>query len=313
MKRWKWMILALAFLALVVAVRLDPSARVEGWLKDEPFFAGRSASAWTRDLTQPESNDRTHATEALADGGVDAVPVLTAIIRHSKDSEARWRAIDAIGRIGPNAKDAGPDVVEALADPDPLVSKVAAQTLEKLAPTVPEAPAALVAAFPRIEAIRAIARYGNAATLAVAPLTELTQHEDPVVRWNAIRALGKLGPLGLPALEQIIAATEDPNMEVREHAAEAIGDIGPSAAKGIPALVKTLGDSNARVRRDAVRALGHIGPAAKDVLPQVQALKKDPDPSVRAAATDAERKIDPSLTGQPKPNDPKAEEPKKTP
>ena len=85
---------------------------------------------------------------------------------------------------------------------------------------------------------------------------------------------------------------------MREHAAEALGDIGPVAAEGIPHLVKALQDQEWKVRKDAVRSLGQIGAAAKSVLPQVQAMKSDPEAEVREKATDAERKIDPSLAGK---------------
>lgn len=300
MKRSK-IVLLVVLLAVVggaVAAALDPDARVEGWVRGEPFYRGRSASAWRHDLGQPDENGRAKATEELVAGNAEAVPVLVSVLRAGGGPEARWRAIDAVGRIGAEARDAGPELTAALDDPDPVVQRVAAQALDKLAPHVPDAVPALVKAFPRIEAIRAVARYGAKAADAVPALVGLLKHPDPAVRWNAARALGKLEITAKPAVPDLVAAMSDPDAEVREHAAEALGDIGPPAADAVPALVKVLADPDYRVRRDAVRSLGNMGAAAKPALAAVQARKADADERVRAAAAVAERKIDPALAGK---------------
>jgi HEAT repeat protein len=298
-RRTKFLVAGAALIVGVgVAAVFDPHARIAGWVKGEPFYAGRSASAWRRDLGQADLNGRIKATQELAAGKADAVPVLAAVLRTSDAAETRWRAADALGRIGDAARPAAAELIRALDDPDPHVGAVAARSLGDLAPDVPVAVPALVRAFPRVEAVRAVAEYGPVAAEAVEPLTGLLAHADPAVRWNAARALGKLRGTAAAAVPALANALTDPAQEVREHAAEALGEIGPAATAALPALVRALSDPVPRVRRDAVRSLGNLGPAAKPALADVQARKKDDDPEVRATAERAERLIDPSLAGK---------------
>jgi len=276
-----------------LAIGLDPDRRALGWARGEPFFQGRAASAWRRELRQSDEAGAAEAFNTLVAGKAEAVPVCARVLRTAPEPEARWRAADALGKIGKDAAPAGPDLVVALSDDDPLVRRVAARAIGELAPDVPGAIPALVAMFPDVEAIRAVARFGPAGDEAVPALVALFRHDDPTVRWQAVRAVGKIGrPAAVPELIQLTGS--DPDPLVREHAAEAMGDIGPAAAAGVPALVKALHDPVARVRRDAVRSLGQIGPAATAALADVRAATEDPDPDVKAAATRAARLIDPA-------------------
>jgi HEAT repeat protein len=197
--------------------------------------------------------------------------------------------------MGNDAAAAGPELVAALADDDPLVRGVAVRAVGELAPDVPGGVQALISLFPDVDAMRAVARFGPGGAEAVPALITALKHDDPTVRWQAARALGKIGAPAVPAVPELARlATSDPEPLVREHAAEALGDIGPAAADGIPALVQLLRYRVARVRRDAVRALGQMGPTAKGVLGDVRALEQDSDADVRAAATRAIRFIDPT-------------------
>jgi HEAT repeat protein len=286
--------IALLLVAGGLAIGLDPDRRVQGWMRGEPFFQGRAASAWRRDLRAADEAAAAGAFNALAGGKGEAVPVCAWVLRTAPEPEARWRAADVLGKIGKDAAAAGPELVAALSDDDPLVRQVAARAVGELAPNVPGGVPALINLFPDIEAIRAVARFGPNGVQAVGPLVELFIHEDPTVRWQAVRAVGKIGPPAVPAVPELIRLTgADPDPLVREHAAEALGDIGPAAADCIPALVKALHDPVARVRRDAVRSLGQMGPAARGVLAEVLAAAQDPDPDVKTAAVRAARLIDP--------------------
>lgn len=279
-----------------VAIALDPAARVEGWIGGEPFFQGRSATAWRRDLRAPDGPRSAGALTALAEGKRDAAPVCAWVLRTAPEPEARWRAADALAKMGKDAAPAAGELVTALSDSDPLVRGVAVRAVAELAPEVADALPPLIAMFPDTEAIRAVSRFGPAGAPAVPLLTELLKHETMGVRWQAVGALGKIREPALPALPEIIRLTlSDPEPRVREHSAEAIGNIGPAAADGIPALVKALKDAAPRVRRDAVRSLGQMGAAAKSVLGDVKPLTTDPDPAVVEAATRAVRLIDPTV------------------
>jgi HEAT repeat protein len=294
-RRVLWLVILVIVAGVAIVVGLDPDRRVQGWLAAEPFYQGRAASAWRRDLRQPEGARTAEAFNALVAGKRDAVPVCVWVLRTAPEPEARWRAADALGRIGKDASAATPELVAAVADDDPLVRGVAVRAIGELAPDVPGGVQALIPLFPDVEAMRAVARFGPAGGEAVPSLIVILKHDDPTVRWQAARALGKIGVPAVPAVPELARlATSDPEPLVREHAAEALGDVGPAAADGIPALVQALHDPVARVRRDAVRALGQMGLAAKGVLADVRALHDDPDADVRAAAGRALRLIDPT-------------------
>jgi HEAT repeat protein len=290
--------LLLGFLVLVAAaailIVLDSGRRVQGWVGSEPFFQGRAASAWGRDLRQPDETRAADAFNALSAGKGEAVPVCIWVLQTAPEPEARWRAADALAHMGKDASPAGPQLIIALSDSDPLVRGVAIRGVAELAPDLRGAVGALVPLFPDVDAIRAVSRFGERGDEAVPSLIALLNHDDATVRWQSARTLGKIRTPALPAVPELSRLTiADPDPQVREHAAEAIGDIGPAAVKGLPALVKALSDPMPRVRRDAVRALGQLGPAAKDALAEVLAATKDADPAVKDAAVRAARLIAP--------------------
>jgi HEAT repeat protein len=293
-KRTIWIVVIVLLVAglCALAVFFDPSARVLGWVRGEPFFEERSATAWRRELRNPDENRAVAATTSLANGKDKSIPVCVWLLKNADEPQVRLRAAESLGKMGKEAASAGPDLVIAFSDSDPLVRAVAVRVVGDLAPDVPGGVSGLIKLFPDVEAIRAVARFKQAGADAVPKLIELTRHDQPAVRRQSVRALGKIGVPALSSLPTLISLVEsDPEAGVREQSAEAIGDIGPAAAEGIPTLVKALKDTDTMVRRDAVRSLGQMGPAAKGVLNDVRALTKDPEEKVRKAATDAVRLI----------------------
>jgi HEAT repeat protein len=299
-RRW---LVVLVVVALVVAggglaAWFDPAARVPGWVGGEPFFQGRSATAWRRDLRKTDEVATAAAQKALADGKGDAVAVCAWLLSpaHAPETPVRLRAADALRQMGKAAAPAAAELVAALADPEQQVRGVVAQAVGELAPDVPGAVPALVKQFPDRDAIRAVARFKAAGAAAVPQLVVLLKSENVDTRRQAVRALGKIGEPARPHAAEIVALTDsDPEPGVQEQAAEALGDIGPLvAAEAIPALVRALKHHDEKVRGDAVRALGQMGPAAKGVLAEVKAILKDPDERARGFAEKAVRQIDPS-------------------
>jgi HEAT repeat protein len=299
-RRVSWVVAIILILSVAagILVALDPAARVQGWVRGEPFFQDRSATSWQRELKTPDENIAAAATAALTNGKDKSIPVCVWLLKNAAEPQVRLRASETLGKMGKEAASAGADLVAAFNDNDPLVRAVAIRVVGDLAPDVPGAVTGLIHLFPNVEAIRAVAKFKQAGAEAVPKLIELTKHEDQSVRRQSVRALGKIGVPALSSLQNLIALIEtDPVAGVREQSAEAIGEIGPAAAEGIPVLVKALKDSDAMVRRDAVRSLGQMGPTAKGTLSDVRTLTKDPDERVRKAATEAARLIDPSGKG----------------
>ncbi len=296
--RWGIGIGVALLLAAGVAVFLDPTAAVLGRLRGEPFYRGRPAAWWGRQLRSTDPAAHARAEADLQAGGADAVPVLVALLhRDGGDwgaAETRWMAADQLGRISAPARDAVPALTAALNDADPHVREVAAKSLLALAPDAEDNPtllAALLGTGERLRAMQALGRLGAGAGGAVPAIAELLHDPDPQVRWNAARTLVEIGsPNGTPPLR---AALKDDDARVREHAAEALGEIGPGAREAVPALVEALRDPEARVRRDAARSLGQLGPAAAGAAPALRGLLHDDNPRVRSAAAAALKRLTP--------------------
>ncbi|HSQ54939.1 MAG TPA: hypothetical protein VLM40_04265, partial [Gemmata sp.] len=87
MKRRRVAILVMfVFVAAGFTCWLDPAARVEGWLRGEPFYRGRSATAWRRDLRHQDESRSAEAYRLLVEGKVEAVPVCAWLLRTAPEA-----------------------------------------------------------------------------------------------------------------------------------------------------------------------------------------------------------------------------------
>jgi HEAT repeat protein len=284
---------------LVLGAWLEPTGVVLGWMSGETFYRERPTRYWRRALTSsdPAVQARTH--QELKEGGRSAVPVLADVLRTSENPEARWKAADLLGRLGPAAHElpaALLSLTTALKDDSSQVRAVAATALASIGSAGPDALLALqdmLSTPESLPALRALAGYGADAAPAIGQILVLLKHkDDSEIRWNAARTLGKIGPAAKEAVPDLIAALKDSDALVREHAAEALGDIGPQAKESISALEKVLKDPDARVRRDAVRSLGQMGSAAKSALESIRPLLRDKEERVRKAARTSLQQIE---------------------
>jgi HEAT repeat protein/predicted Ser/Thr protein kinase len=158
---------------------------------------------------------------------------------HSSDSLARWRAVLALGALGPAAASATPALVEALDDPDDNVRWSAATALGNIGAEARDAVPGLAAA--------------------------LSDRGDPVIHRHAAAALAKLGPAAKDAVPGLIGALRDPDSTVREEVIDALIAIGPGA---VPALIEALQDEDAAVRFEAANTLTKISAGLQAARPQ---------------------------------------------
>jgi HEAT repeat protein len=290
MKKRLIMGVGVTLMLLALAVWLEPTGVVLGWMNGEAFYRNRPTRYWRMALTDSDPKTQKETHEALKEGGPSALPVLAEVLQKDDRAEARWRAADLLGQIGPEARESSSAMaalVAALRDRDSYVRAVAAAALASIGPAGPDALPPLcdmLSGGERVPALRALARYGDEAAPAIPRVIELLGDDDSEVRWNAARTLGKIGPTAREAVPALVATLKDDDALVREHAAEALGDIGPDAKNAVLPLMAALKDPDARVRRDAVRSLGQIGLADKDAIPAVRSLLKDKDDKVRRAA-----------------------------
>lgn len=205
--------------------------------------------------------------QILADQGAAAVPRL---MRGLANEKLRPYAIQVIGRIGPEAKEAVPALASLLPATDPR------QT---------------------IEIQLALAAIGPASLPAMPKLIESLKSDNQQIRTSAAFALGKVGPTAA-------GAATDPLRELlksevvfeRLAGTWALLKLHPNneavAKFAVPYLVHGLAESRPAVRVECVTALGNIGPLAKSSLPEVKKLLQDDTEYVRTAAAEAIKKID---------------------
>jgi HEAT repeat protein len=207
----------MVWLDLVMA-RLDPP-RAVARLRERRDLAGL-----VRLLERGEPSVRHLAATALGELGDpgSVVPLLAALAGPDEEG-VRWRAAEALSRIGSPAV---PGLAALAGHDDPDV---------------------------RWKAIVALGEIGDPACAPVlrAGLTD----PDRFVRGRAVSALARLGTSCLPYM---LEALEDPDPRIRQGAADALGQVGDPAATG--ALVRTLGDPAEQVRRAAAVALLRITP-----------------------------------------------------
>ncbi len=158
-----------------------------------------------------------------------ATEALMGALTGDQYSGIRWKAAEALGKIGPPAV---PALIGALKNPDEDIRWKAAIVLGEI---------------------------GDAR--AVGPLVDLLVDEDRFVRSRAGYALGMIGP---PAVADLRTAIVDGGAETRRAAAAALGTIPDPAA--VDALLQGLDDPSDEVRQEVIAALSRQGAAAFDPL-----------------------------------------------
>lgn len=220
------------------------------WINRGPFYEGKSATYWTRQLAR----DRSRAERALRELGPSAVPALVSAVNRR---DSWWN------QVGNRLR--------------PKLPKFVARHL----------PSPIEADLIRDGAVRALYDLGTNGAPAVPALirvdldTNFARFSDTGM---AHATLLKIGEAGVP---QLIAVLNSRNPRERAKAATYLGVLGPKAGEAAPALGKALNDGNRAVRQEAVIALGQIGPPARAALPQLKAALRLDDDSVRLQVVQA--------------------------
>jgi HEAT repeat protein len=255
---------------------------------------------------------RLNAAIAVGKIGKAAIPPLRDLL-DGGDKDTRFYAIWALGWVGPDASEAAPALVKAMADKDAGIRRKAAYALGRIAASPQKTIAVLLAAFKddnedvrqtasdavarfgieavpgllralddsnekvRLQAAHAIAEMGSDARDTVPRLRELLLAKGTENHAHIYaHALAKLGKAGVPAL---IDGFKDDRQQVRHACSSNLGQVG---AEAVPALVDALGDKNTEVRRLAAQVLGPMRVADKMVVTALAyAIKNDEDDQVR--------------------------------
>jgi HEAT repeat protein len=227
---------------------------------------GSSSGAVTA-LLEALKNDDENVVE-IAENGLDEQIALTAdnvhglveVVQASK-TKARIFAMAALGKIGPDAKEAVTALIDELRDSEPSVREAAASALGKIGPHAWKAADALAKAL---------------------------SDDNPKVQTSAVLALRGIGPDGSAAAPKLVACLKIKRLhEISSAALVRMGN------RAVPALINGLEETkDFQERVDIISVLERIGPDASDAIPILTTLSKEAQyAGTRKAASKALDKI----------------------
>jgi HEAT repeat protein len=230
-------------------------------------------------LSHRDPDVQYEAAGALGEiGDARAVEPLVTAMKNEEFSGVRWKAAEALSRIGSPAVGG---LIGALQHKDDDVRWKAAIALGEIGdPRAVEPLIALLGDEDRFVKGRAAHALGQIGEAAIDPLIRALRKGDGNLRWGSAIALGKIRDKR--AIEPLIRALADKYGNVRTEAATALAGIGKPAL--VP-LLQFLKFSDRPARLEVVTALGEL----KDmdaIQPLIQMLE-NADEEERKAIADA--------------------------
>src|SRR5579859_7097180 len=140
--------------------------------------------------------------EALGTNAQTATSALIEIANRNISPSSRYYSIDALGFIGPPAKEAVPSLLRWATSSDLHVA---------------------------CSAMRALGEIRAEPNLVLPVLTNALHSAVPVVRLNAVTALADLGPDARPAVPVLVELFNDSFQDIRRNARSALRAIDPEA------------------------------------------------------------------------------------
>ena len=272
-------------------------------------YGGGTPSAPTSPISSPSED------KPVDDGKESArVQGLIGQLDKSLPTEDRVKALEALGKLGPRAKDkGGRAVAQCMVDPNPKVGREARDALEKIDPVVAKECTAIVRDNDlRLPSIQTLGRLGKEARSATPILIHVirTVIEKPEVRAQIAKPF-EVAAAAIDALVAIAPDYEDlPPRLMRRWMEEAPDErVKIATVRALPKLdwhKTTKDDKHAAVsslvkelkaatwptvRAAAADALGDFGPDAKAAADALKVAKGDPNDEVRKKAERALDKI----------------------
>jgi HEAT repeat protein len=238
----------------------------------------------------------------------EAVVVLVRMLRDTQ-AVVKYRAAQALGNVGPEARAALPDLLYTLHDPATWETRQAAavalgrvardpkhgantNVLSELFKSVRGDSSSQV----RLAAVQALVMLGPPAAPAYQQqedqALEYVAVKDPdrsVQLWAHMAAMMVRGKVEQRRVNLIGGLMNDKEQIVRIEAIQALGTIGPEAASQVPRLIAGLGDNEKAVAGWSAWALSRMGKEARAAVPNLQQLAKNSNypEAVRQMATEA--------------------------
>lgn len=256
-----------------------------------PSTASSNVADLAKAATSGSAKSREDAIDDLADLGPKAKTAVPQLIEALKAKEpgVRWRAARALAAIGPAAADAAAPLAAALDDPDRHVRSHAAYGLGALGAAGQKYVPALVARITdedshvRRAAIRAVDQIHPDSEEVVPAISAALSAADPSVALAAVRSLQAYGEKALPTAIQVLKESK-PKSKARYWACVLLAEYGPEAEAAVEPLTAALTDEDVGIRMQAALALGQIGPAAKSSVPALIKTLDDSLTGVRYTA-----------------------------
>ena len=239
-----------------------------------PTASSASVADLAKAATSGSAESREVGDRRLADLGPKAKAAVPQLIEalEGKEPGIRWRAARALAAIGPAAADAASALATALDDPDHHVRSHAAYGSARSARQVrimsKQSMARITDEDPHVRraVIRAIDRIHPDPEEVVDSIAAAVERGRSVGAVAAVRSLVAYGERRLPAAIKVLRDAE-PKSKARYWACVLLAEFGPAAEAGVEPLTKALTDEDPGIRMQAVLALGQIGPAAKAAVP----------------------------------------------
>jgi len=292
LRKWRFLLLLLLVLLVVNLghVRASGKSPPEDWQLQGMLAAldDSDPDVWVKALKKMSRYDLKSSVEIPSEG-VEQIGKLLS----NEDSDVRKRAAWAVGRMGSDAKNLIPQLLQLFRDENSDVRKAAAWAVGQMESEAKDLIPQLLQLFrdedSRLSSTAAIAvgNLGSEVKELISQLQQLFRDENSDVREAAAIAVGDMGSEAKELIPQLLQLLRDEDSDVREAAAEAVGDMGSEAKELIPQLLQLLKDENWIVRDEAADAVGEMVSEAKELIPQLLQLLKDENSDVREAAADA--------------------------
>jgi len=269
----------------------------------EPYYGGRTLSAWVTTYSKPEpkipSGQKAQAAAAIWHMGTNAIPYLFEWLCYEeppgkserlkklskpliwlnnylgakgswalkdKDRDRAEAAVLAFGALGPNAKEIIPELSRLLNAP-------------KYRPGAERAGHAL-AMIPELGLPVLVAALTNA---------------EPNIRGRAARSMEYLGTNARPVIPMLIQALSDEDPWVTLAGSYSLRSLHPEGDLTVPGLIKCLQSTNAFCRAAGAQVLGALQQDALPAVPSLVTALGDTNENAQRVARDALEGIAPNV------------------
>jgi HEAT repeat protein len=252
--------------------------------------------------------------QASGPGKADTKVATLAKALSNKDRKLRLQALEELAQLGEEGKDSSPDVVALILDRSPLIREKAAETLEKINPSLHRPLVTLLVDMDhtkRVQALESIAQMGSDGEPALPVLIILYQQQlasrRPSIRQlrsskkapqryfavdapTILHAMVSVAPREKVVTRAVLNAISAGDSTLRAMAIELSAGLELDNESLVQSLVRALEDQAWRV--EAVNALEKLGPDAKQAVPTLKKLRFDPSNAVREAVAKALDRIE---------------------